>query len=165
MKKSYAWVLLMVVVLLVGSVVASQSAIAEEAKANAPEAEGSVTPLVTPVCFTNGKASAYAGGSSHTVFCSKGFSSETHLATGIWCFTLAAPIGASYQPTALATVEWGASLGVVLFAQWNNFNTNCGGTSHSTIEVRTYKGDIGGVGSGYQIPVLSDSVAFTVLVP
>jgi hypothetical protein len=55
---------------------------------------------------------------------------------------------------------------VVLFAQWNQDNTDCGdGTTSNVIEVRTYKGDTGGVGSPYQIPVLSDRVSFVVLVP
>lgn len=95
--------------------------------------------------------------------CDSGFSSISHPLTGIYCLTLSSTT--SNPITALVTVEWGDSLGVVLFPEWNRFNSSCGGSVQSVIEVRTYKGDIGGVGSGYQIPVLSDRVAFTVLVP
>lgn len=93
---------------------------------------------------------------------SKGVSAFTHPITGVYCLTLAPNVQLKTAP--LVSIEWGASLGVVLFAQWNASNTTCGGGG-SVVEVRTYKGDTGGVGSGYQIPVLSNSVAFVVLVP
>lgn len=93
---------------------------------------------------------------------SKGFSSFSHPTTGVYCLTLAS--GVQLKTAPLVSIEWGASLGVVLFAQWNSDNTTCGAATN-VIEVRTYKGDTAGVGSSYQIPVLSDRVAFVVLVP
>ena len=95
----------------------------------------------------------------------KGISSFSHPTTGVYCLKLAN--GIQFANTApVVSIEWGSSLGVVNFAQWDQANVDCGGGSTSNvIEVRTYKGDTGGVGSPYQIPVLSDRVAFVVLVP
>jgi hypothetical protein len=94
----------------------------------------------------------------------KGFNNFTHPATGIYCLTLEPDVLVETAP--VVSIEWGASFGVNLFAQWDQFNDGCGGTRASyVVTVRTYKGDTGGVGSGYQIPKLSDEVAFVVLVP
>jgi hypothetical protein len=108
------------------------------------------------------QAIAYVG-QSGLLIRAKGFSAHTHHAPGINCFTLAA--GTQLQTAPQVSVEWGRSLGVVLFAQWDQANVSCPGATASTIEVRTYKGDLTGVGSGYKTPVLSDQVAFVVYVP
>lgn len=92
-----------------------------------------------------------------------GFSSITHPAVGITCLQLAYAHPITVAP--IVTVEWGRSLGVALYAQWNDASGSCPGATGKTIEVRTYKGDTGGVGSPLQVPVLSDSVAFQVIVP
>jgi len=92
----------------------------------------------------------------------KGVSVFSHPTTGVYCLTISG--FATLQTAPLVSIEWGSSLGVVNFAQWDQANATCGGGAR-VIEVRTYKGDTGGVGSGYQIPVLSDRVAFVVLVP
>jgi hypothetical protein len=81
---------------------------------------------------------------------------------GVCCLTLAA--GVQLSTTPVVTVEWGRSQGVALFAQYNSTNTTCG-PGANVIEVRTYKGDVSGVGSALQTPVLSNLVAFFVTVP
>jgi hypothetical protein len=107
------------------------------------------------------QAQAYIG-QSCTVVANKNFTSVVHKATGVCCLTLAPGIQLSTTP--VVTVEFGRSLGVALFAQYNNANMTCG-PGANVIEVRTYKGDVGGVGSALQTPVLSNSVAFFVTVP
>jgi hypothetical protein len=134
---------------------------------NAPQAVSpSVTPNVgTATSYFSPYAQAIALVQNATLKGRKGISSLTHPTTGVYCLKLAA--GIQFANTApVVSVEWGSSTGVVLFAQWNQDNTTCGGgTTSNVIEVRTYKGDTAGVGSAYQIPVLSDEVAFVVLVP
>jgi hypothetical protein len=93
----------------------------------------------------------------------KGFTKFSHPAVGIYCLELASYVNPTTEP--VVSIEWGYSLGVVLFAQYNRANTSCPAPTVRTIEVRTYKGDTGAVGSGYQIPVLSNQVAFVILVP
>jgi hypothetical protein len=155
--KGYVWALSLLAMLLVVSV--SQSAAQKSNSGKEVEA-----PLATPSCFTNGRAQAQMGAAG-AVVCSSRFSSITNPTTGVYCFTLTSPPPTADTTTALVSIEWGASTGVVLFAQWDADNVTCGGSSHSIIEVRTYKGDTGGVGSGYQTPVLSPEVAFVVYVP
>jgi hypothetical protein len=96
------------------------------------------------------------------VVANKGFTAVTHPTTGVCCLTLGAGIQLSTTP--LVTVEWSRSLGVALFAQYDSTNLTCPRLAN-VIEVRTYKGDTGGVGSALQVPVLSNLVAFFVVVP
>ena len=93
----------------------------------------------------------------------KGFSVFSHPATGIYCLKLPAGTHPTAEP--VVSIEWGASTGVALYAQYYRGGADCPVTSPRTIEIQTYKGDVGGVGSALQIPVLSDQVAFVVLVP
>jgi hypothetical protein len=93
----------------------------------------------------------------------KGFNAFSHPAVGIYCFELPGYVNQTTEP--VVSIEWGASLGVALFAQYNRANSSCPAPTPRTLEVRTYKGDSGGVGSPLQVPVLSDSVAFVILVP
>ncbi len=93
----------------------------------------------------------------------KGFSSFSHPITGVYCLKLPAGTFANVEP--VVSIEWGASLGVANYAQYTKTNIDCPVTVPRTLEIRTYKGDVGGVGSALQIPVLSDLVAFVVLVP
>lgn len=93
----------------------------------------------------------------------KGFTTFSHPDVGIYCLELPGGISTTTEP--VVSVEWGSSLGVALFAQYNRANTSCPSPTAKTIEVRTYKGDVGGVGSALQVPVLSNSVAFVILVP
>lgn len=93
----------------------------------------------------------------------KGFTAFTHPSVGIYCLELPSGVNLTTEP--LVTIEWGSSLGVALFAQYNRAKSSCPTPTAKTIEVRTYKGDVAGVGSALQIPVLSDSVAFVILVP
>ena len=172
--KRYAWGLPMVVVALFAMSSISrptpQGALAQETNAGAPR---EMAPDVIPPC--SGPSGLYLGPYARAVAqvtslggganCSSGFKAITHPSTGVYSLTLNTAIPSSKPATALTSIEWGASLGVVLFAEWNRFNSFCGGSGQSIIEVQTYKGDTGGVGSGYQIPVLDDHVAFTVVVP
>lgn len=93
----------------------------------------------------------------------KGFKTFSHPTTGIYCLTLGSVSNLKSAP--LVSIEWGYSLGVALFAQWYQGATDCGGTSTNVIEIQTYKADSGGVGSSLQTPVLSDEVAFVVMLP
>jgi hypothetical protein len=139
---------------------AAEAAVAQ----NAPLA--SVTPNVgTGTNFFSPYAQAIALVQGTSLRGRKGISSFSHPTTGVYCLKLAN--GIQFANTApVVSIEWGSSLGVVNFAQWDQANVDCGGGStNNVIEVRTYKGDTGGVGSPYQIPVLSDRVAFVVLVP
>jgi hypothetical protein len=108
------------------------------------------------------QAIAYVG-QAGVVIGKKGFSAITHPSVGIYCLEQSAAATLVTEP--IVTVEWGRSLGVALFAQYNYFNSSCPAPTNRTIEVRTYKGDTSGVGSDLQIPVLSDQVAFIVMVP
>jgi len=65
---------------------------------------------------------------------SKGVSSLTHPTTGVYCLRLASGVQLKTDP--LVSIEWGSSLGVVLFAQWNAANTTCGAGAN-ILEVRT----------------------------
>jgi hypothetical protein len=136
------------------------SALAQSNNAGVPEAlQG---PLVTaPNCYGN-YGDALADVTSSSIICSKNFANITHPATGIYCFTLSPSVAGTGKKTAQVSVEWAYSLGVVLFAQYNRINTVC---AAGKLEVQTYKGDTAGVGSSYQTPVLSDSVAFMIFVP
>jgi len=125
----------------------------------------SAVPASGPSSFLYGpyaQAQAYVGQACTTVAHGKGFTAISHPTTGVCCITLAPGIQLSTTP--LVTVEWGMSVGVALFAQYNYANTTCGAGAN-VIEVRTYKGDTGGVGSPLQTPVLSDQVAFFLVVP
>ena len=133
---------------------------APEPEAALPLIPGVPGCLASPYQNVRAAANVNSGGSAR---CATNVSSVTHPSTGIYCVNLSSTT--STPVIALVTVEWGSSVGVVNFPQWNRFNTTCGGSVQSTIEVRTYKGDTGGVGSAYQIPVLSNEVAFSVLVP
>jgi hypothetical protein len=93
----------------------------------------------------------------------KGFTALARPGVGIYCFELPGGISTTTKP--VVTIEWAASNGVALFAQYNKGNGGCPGATTKTIEIRTYKGDVGGPGSALQAPVLSDSVAFVVMVP
>lgn len=88
----------------------------------------------------------------------------TNPSTGIVCLKLVYGFHIG-QTAPILSIDWAHSLGVVLFAQWDSSNPDCIGPVGRMIEVRTYKGDTGGVGSPYQVPVLSDQVAFEILVP
>jgi hypothetical protein len=113
-----------------------------------------------PIYEPYAEAAAYLG-QACAVIASKNISAVTHPAVGICCLTLGpTPVDSSRKP--VVTVEWGASLGVALFAQYDNASISCGA---GKIEVRNYKGDTGGVGSPLTTPVLSDRVADIVTVP
>jgi hypothetical protein len=137
------------------------------AQQNAPQSPSApaIPPVGTSTSYFSPYAQAIALVQDTTLRGRKGISSFTHPITGVYCLKLAS--GIQFANTApLISIEWASSLGVVLFAQWDQANVTCGGGATSNvIEVRTYKGDTGGVGSGYQIPVLSDRVSFVVLVP
>jgi hypothetical protein len=170
--KRYVWVVSMVAVVAVAlfttgrryaATGAGQGAVDPAVAQNAPQA---VTPNVgTATSYFSPYAQAIALVQHTTLRGRKGISSFTHPTTGVYCLKLAS--GIQFANTApVVSIEWGSSLGVVNFAQWDQANVDCGGGSTSNvIEVRTYKGDTGGVGSNYQIPVLSDRVSFVVLVP
>jgi len=106
------------------------------------------------------QAAAYVKGDS--IFSAIGFKTVTHPGVGLYCLTLPAAVRAGW--IAQVTVEWNRSLGVALFAMWDIGNVNCPQTAR-TVSVRTYKGDTGGVGSALQTPVLSNDIAFVVIVP
>lgn len=93
----------------------------------------------------------------------KGFTAFSHPATGIYCLKL--PLGTNATVEPVVSIEWGASFGVANYAQYYKGGADCPVTNPRTIEILTYKGDVAGVGSALQIPVLSDQVAFVVLVP
>ncbi|MCC3244218.1 hypothetical protein LG047_02585 [Methylocystis sp. WRRC1] len=95
----------------------------------------------------------------------KGISSITHPAVGVYCITVTDNPTNNSAP--IVTVEWGRSLGVALFAQFRDSKGDCGGSSapRNVFNVRTYKGDSGGVGSSLQVPVLSNRVAFLFVLP
>lgn len=145
--------------IVLGALLALGMGIPAVAQQNAPTLN---LPLAGPGPYFGPYAQAQALVQFARLTGSKGFSGFTHPTTGVYCLTLAS--GTQLKTAPLVSIEWGASLGVVLFAQWNSDNSTCGAGTNK-VEVRTYKGDTGGVGSGYQIPVLSDSVAFVVLVP
>ena len=134
---------------------------------NAPQAlSPSVTPNVgTATSYFSPYAQAIALVQDATLKGRKGISSLTNPTTGVYCLKLAT--GIQFANTApVVSIEWGTSLGVVLFAQWDQANSTCGGGATSNvIEVRTYKGDTAGVGSPIRFPVLSNEVSFVVLVP
>jgi hypothetical protein len=132
------------------------SAVAE----NAPKSPSSL--IGTNIHYQSPYAQAIALVEDATLGHQKGVSAFSHPITGVYCLTIGG--FATLNTAPLVSIEWGHSDGVVLFAQWNQANTTCGGGAN-VIEVRTYKGDTAGVGSPYQIPVLSDNVAFVVLVP
>jgi hypothetical protein len=92
----------------------------------------------------------------------KNISSISHPATGIYCITVTNGVLTNSPP--IVTVEWAHSLGIALFAQWNESKSDCAG-GNKVYEVRTYKGDTGGVGSSLQTPVLSDLIAFVFVLP
>jgi hypothetical protein len=102
-------------------------------------------------------------GQGGVVLSSQGIGSVTSPAAGIYCLELSPTVHPKTLPT--VTIDWGNSLGVVLFAEVDPQLVGCPAATTRTIEVRTYKGDTGGVGSSYQVPVLSPNVAFIVLVP
>lgn len=106
------------------------------------------------------QAVAYIG-QAGAVVGSKGFASATHPSVGVECLKLNPEL--SVQTAPVVSIEWGASAGVVLFAQWVFRGGSC--PDGTDIEVQTYKGDMDGVGSGYQTPVLSDQVAYSIVVP
>jgi len=101
------------------------------------------------------------------VACSQGFSHITHPSTGLFCFTISPSVLAHppVQKAPVVSVDWHGSKGVALFAEWDSANADCTGATNATLEVRTYKADTGGVGSPLQTPVLSDDVAFVILLP
>jgi hypothetical protein len=99
------------------------------------------------------------------VVCNQGFSNITHPSTGVYCLTLASPPPPSKPLAPQVSVEWSLSLGVALYAQYDSSNSTCEAPPRQVVEVRTYKGDSGGVGSALQVPVLSDEVSFNILVP
>lgn len=92
----------------------------------------------------------------------KGFKTFSHPTTGVYCLTLSSV--ATIKSAPVVSIEWGDSYGVALFAQWDQSGFYCG-TSTNVIEIQTYKADSGGVGSSLQTPVLSDEVAFVVMLP
>ena len=145
--------------IVLGALLALGVGIPVVAQQNAPTLQ---LPLAGPGPYFGPYAQAQALVQDARLTGSKGISSLTHPATGVYCLKLAS--GVQLKTAPLVSIEWGSSLGVALFAQWNSFNTTCPAGAN-ILEVRTYKGDSGGVGSSYQIPVLSDSVAFVVLVP
>jgi hypothetical protein len=108
------------------------------------------------------QAEAYIGAGG-AVVAAKGFVSVSHPAVGIVCLELGPGINRTRRP--VVAVEWASSTGVALFAQYDSANVTCPSPTLNTIEVRTYKGDTGGVGSALQVPVLSDQVAFIITVP
>jgi hypothetical protein len=93
----------------------------------------------------------------------KNITAITHPTTGVYCITVGAV--ATFNSAPIVTVEWGGSLGVALFAQWDASKITCSGTPVNVYEVRTYKADTGGVGSSLQTPALSNSVAFVFELP
>ena len=109
----------------------------------------------------NARAAARIG-QSGAVQAAIGFTKVTSPSTGIFCLTVPSYMQLAKTSTPIVTIEWGSSLGVALYAQWYRGAADCGPRD---IEVRTYKGDTGGVGSALQVPVLSDQVAFQVVLP
>jgi hypothetical protein len=109
------------------------------------------------------QAAAFVGQNGNLIR-AKGFRAYAHPSVGVHCFEL--PPGVSRTTTPLTSIEWNRSLGVALFAQALEIgNTFDCPADPRTLEVRTYKGDAGGVGSALQIPELSDQVAFFVALP
>lgn len=141
--------------------------VARQNSKNVPAAPGLGAPgglqLGSPSNYFAPHASAVALVQSGAVTGSKGIAAFSHPATGIYCFEIVSKVPPTTVP--VVSIEWGASLGVNLFAQWDQFNDDCSDATDHTLEVLTYKGDTGGVGSSYQIPVLSDQVAFVVYLP
>ena len=159
MSKSSLVIAASVLVALVGAVTPSIAA------QNGPESptEESLAPLGNTLSSPFAQAIAIIG-QSGSVLKSKGFGSVTSPSTGIVCLKLVYGLHIG-QTAPILSIDWNHSLGVVLFAQWDSGHPDCIGPVGRMIEIRTYKGDIGGVGSAYQIPVLSDQVAFEILVP
>jgi hypothetical protein len=169
-RKLYVWGLALVVVALAGFALfrvshpaARVAAAGQNSNGNAPVALAKSDPV--PWCTGTYGLAALAHVNRDEVFCNQGFSNITHPKTGIYCLTLASPPPPSKPLSPQVSVEWAYSLGVALYAQYDSTNFTCGGSSQQVVEVRTYKGDTGGVGSDLQIPVLSDSVAFNIYVP
>jgi hypothetical protein len=147
-----------------GAVVAAALAATPAMAAGQTNAGPTSLPLSGPVSTPYGpyaQAQAFIG-QSCAVVASRKFTSVVQKVPGVCCLTLAA--GVQLSTTPVVTVEWGRSQGVALFAQYNSTNTTCG-PGANVIEVRTYKGDVSGVGSALQTPVLSNLVAFFVTVP
>ena len=159
MSKSSFAIAAGVLVALIGAVTPSIAA------QNGPESptEESLAPLGNTLSSPFAQAIAIVGQSGFS-YQIKGFGSVTNPSTGIVCLKLVYGFHIG-QTAPILSVDWNHSLGVVLFAQWDSGHPDCTGPVGRMIEVRTYKGDIGGVGSAYQIPVPSDQVAFEILVP
>ena len=58
-----------------------------------------------------------------------------------YCVTVAG--AATNNSAPIVTVEWGASLGVALFALWDQAEVFCFGTPANVFEVQTYKANAG----------------------
>jgi hypothetical protein len=100
-----------------------------------------------------GQGGAFLGG--------QGIASVSHPSTGVTCIQLNKKTS---RRVVFTSINWDASLGVALFAQWSPSNNFCGG-DEKTVEIQTYKADAAGVGSALQTPVLSDQVAFVMFIP
>jgi hypothetical protein len=143
-------------VLLVQTVAARASLAAQ----NEPEAsvQSETVPEGVPLYSPYAEAIAYVGDGK--IQNSKGFSSFSRPSTGVYCLGPSASVSPNTVP--VVSVEWHLSFGVANFAQWDNDNSNCPAGSY---EVLTYKGETGGVGTPLQVPVLSNEVAFVILIP
>jgi hypothetical protein len=137
--------------------VAATSSLAQE---NAPQQKEAGIETVAPdatLISPFAQAIAYVGDGK--VQSSKGFIAFSNPFIGVYCLT---PSKSLKFSAPVVSVEYFRSFGVNLFALWDSDNSNC---PAGAVEVRTYKGDKAGVGSAYQIPVLSEEVAFVILIP
>jgi hypothetical protein len=143
--------------LLATSIAATSASAMNNARVSGAKIPG-VTNLLSPYA----QAIAFAG--NGILREAKGVVSMSHPITGVYCFQLAGNVIKNFTEP-VVSIEWANSLGVALFAQYNKANTDCVAPNAHTVSVRTYKGDVGGIGSALQVPVLDDRVDFIILVP
>ena len=160
MSKSSFAIAVGALVALIGTVTPSMAA---QNGPESPTEESLAAPLGNTLSSPFAQAIAIIG-QSGTVIRSKNVAVVTNPSTGIVCLKLVYGFHIG-QTAPILSIDWDRSLGVVLFAQWDSGHLDCPGPVGRMIEVQTYKGDTGGVGSPYQVPVLSDQVAFEILVP
>jgi hypothetical protein len=137
--------------------VAATSSLAQE---NAPQQEEAGIETVAPdatLASPFAQAIAYVGHGK--IQSSKGFIALSNPFIGVYCLT---PPKSLKPSVPVVSVEYFLSFGVNLFALWDSDGSDC---PAGAFEVLTFKGDKGGTGSAYQIPVLSEDVAFVILVP
>jgi hypothetical protein len=141
--------------------VAAMSSLAQENAPPQEEAgiEAGIETVAPDATLASPFAQAIAYVGDGKIQSSKGFIAFSNPFTGFYCLT---PPKSLKPSVPVVSVEYFRSFGVNLFALWDSDDSDC---PAGAFEVLTFKGDKGGPGSAYQIPVLSEDVAFVILVP